>query len=283
MLPEGLGVRASALCRLAGLRVREGRFEEAEQLLVGLEHHEDAVLPLVALHLARDEPALAAELLDRRLADGPHEDHVLAPLLAPHVEAQIAIGDLGAARRLSEQLTELVRDESSPYLRALAATARAQVCTAAGEGDARTCWHQAMTSYATARMPVEVAAVRLELARLSAADRPTVAVSEAQAALRVFEEVGDRRRADATAALLRSLGAGAPPGPRRDGDLTRREEDVLELIGCGLTNPEIGNRLFISPKTVEHHVSRILSKLGLRSRAEAAAYVARTGSERGTA
>jgi DNA-binding NarL/FixJ family response regulator len=132
-----------------------------------------------------------------------------------------------------------------------------------------------MSTYAAAGTPAEAAAVRLELARLAAPDRPTVAVAEAGAALQAFEDVGDRRRADEAAALLRSLGAAGMPGPKRRTELTRREEEVLDLLSHGLTNAEIGERLFISPKTVEHHVGRILAKLGLRSRAEAVAYVMR--------
>lgn len=58
--------------------------------------------------------------------------------------------------------------------------------------------------------------------------------------------------------------------------LTKREDEVLALLAHGLTNVEIGARLFISSKTVEHHVGRLLAKLGLRSRTEAAAHAVRT-------
>ncbi|HEY1639280.1 MAG TPA: helix-turn-helix transcriptional regulator [Streptosporangiaceae bacterium] len=67
----------------------------------------------------------------------------------------------------------------------------------------------------------------------------------------------------------------ARTGPVNAGRLTRREQEVLALLGDGLSNPEIAGRMFLSRRTVEHHVARILSKLGLRGRAEAAALVAR--------
>jgi DNA-binding NarL/FixJ family response regulator len=56
--------------------------------------------------------------------------------------------------------------------------------------------------------------------------------------------------------------------------LTDQERKVLDLIGAGLTNREIGDRLFIAEKTVKNHASNLYAKLGMRRRSEAAAYVA---------
>jgi DNA-binding CsgD family transcriptional regulator len=79
------------------------------------------------------------------------------------------------------------------------------------------------------------------------------------------------------AAAVRGLAAGPAP---RDGDtfgLSNREREVLVLISQGRTNREIGERLFISQKTVGVHVGRILAKLGVSGRVEAAAVAIRLG------
>jgi DNA-binding NarL/FixJ family response regulator len=105
----------------------------------------------------------------------------------------------------------------------------------------------------------------------------TVAAREAGIALAAFEDLGASRDADAAAALLRHLGVRASrSGPRNIGRLTKREQEVLGLLGEGFSNPEIAERLFVSRRTVEHHVERVLAKLGVRGRAEAAAVAARS-------
>jgi DNA-binding CsgD family transcriptional regulator len=74
---------------------------------------------------------------------------------------------------------------------------------------------------------------------------------------------------------MRAIGLKAKSGPRAADRLTRREVEVLRLVATGLTNAEIARRLFISPKTVEHHLTRIYDKLDVQSRTEAAAFAAR--------
>ncbi|MFJ3637897.1 response regulator [Streptomyces sp. NPDC090112] len=78
---------------------------------------------------------------------------------------------------------------------------------------------------------------------------------------------------DTTARLMRSLrepGAGTEPRDDRLAPLSEREREVLELIGEGLTNRQIAERLHLSEKTVKNHISRILGKLGVERRVQAA-------------
>ena len=124
-------------------------------------------------------------------------------------------------------------------------------------------------------MPLQAAQTRVEIARTVRAAEPTLAIEEARVALAVFDEIGAVRDADLAASLLRDLGAAGRAGPKGLERLTKREREVLGLLGQGLTNAEIAARLFISTKTAAHHVSNVLAKLGVRNRSEAAAYAHR--------
>jgi DNA-binding CsgD family transcriptional regulator len=265
-------IRGHVLCRLANLRLHQGRLEEAVDLLAGLEQHEDAVRPLAALRLARGEPELARDLLERTLAAGGFEDAVEGALLAVLVDVELAAGTVEAARQAVDRLSMLACNQSVPYLPALAALARGKLCVVTGTGDARSCLHDALRYFGQARLPVDAARTQLELAKALASTTPAAAIAHANAALESFHRLRADRDADAASAVLRSLGVAARSGVRAWAQLTRRESEVLELVGHGLSNAEIGERLFITPKTVEHHVGRILAKLGLPSRARAVAY-----------
>ncbi len=286
-IDSGLSKRRDvALIRLADLRVRQGRLEEASLLLAGLDQHPDAVRTLAALHLARGETALAQDLLERRTVASDDEvprvgeSTMLGPLLALLVDAYLAAGKLDQAARSAERLGRIAGAQRGPYLTAAAALAKGRVCVASGQGDARNCLQDALDGFARAQLPMELARTRLELAYALAERSPEVAVAEAKAALQGFERLPAARYADAAGALLRSLGAPVRTGPKGVGTLTRREAEVLQLLGAGLTNAEIGDRLVITRKTVEHHVSNVLLKLGLRNRAEAVAYVTREKTSR---
>jgi DNA-binding CsgD family transcriptional regulator len=264
-------LRSGAVARLAELRVRQGRFPEADELLAGDAHDSLAVRPLAALHLARNEPEVAVTLLHRQLADElPGVGHV--PALGLLIEAEVAAGHPDAARQHATTLATIAHRSPAPAIHGAAELAAALV--SAGDDPTVPAAHleRALAGFGTAGLPLEEARTRLTLAGILTDRQRDLACAEATSALAVFERLGARRDADAAAALLRSLGVRGRTGPKHVDVLSRREQEVLALLGLGLSNAEIATRLYIGPKTASHHVSSVLAKLGLRNRAKAAAY-----------
>lgn len=261
-------LQAGALVRLADLRVRQGRYDEAEVLLEGLSDA-DAIQPRAALHLARGENAVARALLEHAVSTLDSGSSSCLALLALLSDAQLATGQSPDAT--IELMSACATTHPSAYTNAVVALAHGR----AGHGDPKVWLRRALDGFCQAELPLETNLCRLDLARACSRDSPEVAIAEARAALRSLEMLHAARHVDAAAALLRQLGQKVgPPGPSGQ-QLSRREEDVLLLLGKGLSNPEISDRLFISRKTVEHHVGNILRKLGLRNRAEAVGYAVR--------
>jgi DNA-binding NarL/FixJ family response regulator len=270
------GMGAPTVATLAELRVRQGRLPEAEQLLAGREEHPASLRALAQLRIAEDQPDAAAALLERGLLAAEGDAMRATQLLAPLVDARLACGNVDGAEAAVRELEQLAERSQSRLVAARADLATARVALAAGRaGEAAEPARRALAAFGRLSMPLDAGEARLELARALAEDNADLARDEARTALGAFRQLGASRAMDGAAAVLRDLGAGTAARPRSPGELTAREQEVLGLLAMGMSNARIAQTLIISEKTAGHHVSRILFKLGVRNRAEAAAHAAR--------
>lgn len=129
----GPAVAAEARARLADLRLRQGRVEDASALLQGYEDQARAHLAAAALRLARGDAAGAVTVLRRRSAGTPEQQ---GPALALLVRARVAQGDLDAARLAAAELAALADGQRVPYAEALSAASTGLVCAATDRPDA---------------------------------------------------------------------------------------------------------------------------------------------------
>ncbi|HEV8404122.1 MAG TPA: AAA family ATPase [Candidatus Limnocylindrales bacterium] len=239
--------RIRALLVLARIAIRRGeagcqaKLDELRELVGGLE----SVAPQVEqdLLVAEVEAAWISGDLE------PHVPRLRAAYAAARREgSRAAIGEMGLWLWRAGALSDL--DERAEDMYHLEVAGRAREASAA---------------WAELSLPYEAA---LSLAGSSDA-------TDVQRAHEELTRLGATAVARKVALRLRELGSPVPRGPRpttraNPHGLTEREWEIAGLLALGLSNAEIADRLVVSPKTVGHHVSAVLGKLGVRRRAEVA-------------
>jgi DNA-binding CsgD family transcriptional regulator len=183
------------------------------------------------------------------------------------VEIMVAVGDLAMARKAAAELSAMAAGLGAPFLRAVSAHALGTVLLAGNDpGVALASLRAAWMEWQATEVPYEAARVRLMMGlacrQLGDEEGARMELEAARAVFVRLEATPDMARVDR---LLSARPAGA-------GALTPRELQVIRLIAAGRTNRAIARALTISERTVDRHVSNILTKLDLSSRSAATAY-----------
>jgi DNA-binding CsgD family transcriptional regulator len=266
--PGPPAVVGMACYQQAELHRLRGEFAQAEDGY--RQAHESGRQPqpgLAQLRLAQGRVGAAVAAI-RIALDETLDRAARSRMLAAYVEIVLAAGDVQAARVAADELAEIAADFDAAFLHAVAAQWRGAVLLA--EDDARAALvvlRRAWTTWQELEVPYEAARVRVlaGLACRKLGDGDT-AEMELDAARRVFQELGAAPDLARLAKISRTAEVEAAGG------LTKREVQVLALVAAGNSNRAIAAELFLSEKTVERHLSNILTKLGVGSRTAAAAY-----------
>jgi DNA-binding CsgD family transcriptional regulator len=214
--------------------------------------------------LGRYDAALEAA---QQLVDPPRKlDATINWVLPELVEAAVRCGEADVAAAAVDQLSEMTRAGGSDWALGLEARCRALL---GGEGE-EPLHREAIERLGRTRQRGEHARAHLLYGEwLRREGRRADAREELHTAHRMFADMG--MEAFAERARRELLATGASVRKRRTetrDDLTAQELQIARLARAGLSNPEIGARLFLSPRTVEWHLRKVFTKLGIRSRLE---------------
>jgi DNA-binding CsgD family transcriptional regulator len=245
-----------------------GEFEKAEDVYRAASERGFEPQPgLALLRLAQGRSDVACAAI-RRLTSTASDRVRRAGILPAHFEIMIACGDIDEARRGRDQMRELAQAFDTDLLRAVVAQADGAIATAEGRPNAALDpLRRAFSLWQHLDAPYEAARVRVLIGHACRAlgDEEAAAL-EFAAARSVFERLGARpdvARLDAPHTPAQSVSRPV---------LTPRELDVLRLISTGRTNKVIAQELALSVRTIDRHVTNILTKLDVRSRTAATTY-----------
>ena len=260
--PEPAGL--AMLERANVLRI-QGEYALAEEAYAeAVDTGQDPQPDLALLWVARGRESAALGAIRRVLAE-PRPAIQRMRIAPAAVEVLLAVGEVGEAAELVEEMRATVADLACDALHAVTGFAAGSHRLATG--DAATALHElrgALRIWTNLSAPYEVARCRLLMGRaLRLLGDEESAVVELAGARRTFAELGASPAEHDAAQLLH---AEAPRG------LTAREVEVLRLVAAGKTNPEIAGMLVLSEKTVARHLSNIFSKIDVTSRTAAAAF-----------
>jgi ATP/maltotriose-dependent transcriptional regulator MalT len=269
-----------SLVRLAELRRRQGRIEEAQAMFARAEPHRRALFGQAALALDRGDAETAVDLLQRVLrrigAEDQAERVFTLELLA---RARLQAGDVEEARAALAELEATAVQVGTQPLLATADAVRGAIALAHGDAAAaQGRLEDAIDVFEACEAHFDAARVRLDYAQaLEMQGRVAPALEQAMTAQDGFKRLGAALYADrAGEAVARlSKGLGRPPsGAALPHGLTSREAEVLWLIAAGKTNQDIASELVLSVRTVERHITTVYEKLGLHGRSARAAAAA---------
>ena len=270
---------AGPLVGLAELRRRQGRADEAAQLLDEAGAIPSALVCRARLAFDRGDAARAADLAERFLRQIPSDRELeRVPGLELLVRVRTRWGELEDAAAALNELREIERAAGTEPFRASVDVAEGLLAAAAGDPErARRTFEDAIDRFERSRGLFDAALARVELATtLFALGRADAARREADEALDRLLELGADGEAMRAKRMLETAGyCAADTEPLRE--LTPREREVLRLVTRGLTNAQIAEELVVSQHTVHRHVTNLLRKLDLPSRTAAAAVAARAG------
>jgi DNA-binding CsgD family transcriptional regulator len=197
------------------------------------------------------------------------EDHLLIPWAADLVEACARAGDAEAANSAADRLAASAEGNGTAL--ALAVSER---CLGLARSDGGR-FEAALALHGSASQPFEHARTLLVYGLWLHRSRRRVAAREQLgAALEIFERLGARPWGELARAELRAAGATTRDADADPDDLTPQEMRIARAVASGATNKEAAAELFLSPKTIEFHLSSIYRKLGIRSRTELAGLIA---------